>query len=400
MSGSDRLRGSNLDQVRRRNLSAVLRLVHTRRSPSRAWLTRQTGLNRSTVAALVGELVERGLVREVEPDHTNQAGRPSRTIVPSTTTVALTVHPELDSVTVGLVSLGGKVVRRVRYDTVRVPSAQEVVNIVSAIIAGMRGELDSGYRTIGLGVAVPGLVRASNGVVSLAPHLLWRDEPLASMLSESTGFRVDAANDATVGAIAESTFGAGSGVSDMIYLNGGASGIGGGIISGGLLQQGASGFAGELGHTLVNSEGVPCHCGSIGCLETEVARAELLDALGLGPQESERLEDVLLAHYAPGRIPDAKVSRVVDRQLRFLGIGLAGAANLVNPSLIVLGGFLGSLYRAAPQSLEHAVRAAAMPALRDSVTLRAAELGSSILMIGAAELAFARLLADPTGLVP
>jgi predicted NBD/HSP70 family sugar kinase len=217
------------------------------------------------------------------------------------------------------------------------------------------------------------------------------------MLSEATGFRVDAANDASVGAIAESTFGAGSGVSDMIYLNGGASGIGGGIISGGLLQEGASGFAGELGHTLVNSDGVPCHCGSTGCLETEARRAELLDALGLGPQESERLEDVLLAHYVPGRIPDAKVARVVDRQVQFLGIGLAGAANLVNPSLIVLGGFLGSLYRAAPEALEDAVRAAAMSGLRDSVTLAAAALGSSILMIGAAELVFARLLADPTG---
>lgn len=398
MTEAERLRGSNLDQVRRRNLSAVLRMVHTHGSPSRAWITRETGLNRSTVAGLVAELVERRLVSESVPDQTNQVGRPSRTILPSATTVALTVHPELDSVTVGLVSLGGRVVRRVRYDTVRVPSAQEVVNIVSAIVAGMRGELDSGFRTVGLGLAVPGLVRGGDGVVSLAPHLLWRDEPLAAMLSEATGFRVDAANDATVGAIAESTFGAGSGVRDMIYLNGGASGIGGGIISDGILLTGASGFAGELGHTLVNSDGAPCHCGSIGCLETEVARAELLEVLGLAPQESERLEDVLLAHYSSGRAPDEGVARLVDRQVRFLGIGLAGAANLVNPSLIVLGGFLGSLYRAAPEALARAVHDSAIPGLRDSVSLAPARLGANILMIGAAELAFSRLLADPAGL--
>ena len=397
MSAASPLRGSNLDQVRRRNLSAVLRLVHTHGSPSRAWITKETGLNRSTVAALVAELVELSLVNESEPDQTNQVGRPSRTIVPSSTTVALTVHPELDAVTVGLVGLGGRVVRRVRYDTVRVPSVQEVVNIVSAIIAGMRGELDSGYRTVGLGLAIPGLVRGSDGMVSLAPHLLWRDEPLAAMLSEATGFRVQAANDATVGAIAESTFGAGSGVNDMIYLNGGASGIGGGIMSGGLLLTGASGFAGELGHTLVNSDGVECHCGGVGCLETEVARAELLEALGLARHEAERLEDVLLAQYAPGRTPDAAVARVVDRQVHFLGIGLAGAANLMNPSLIVLGGFLGSLYRAVPHAIERAVRELAMPGLRDSLTLSAAALGPSILMIGAAELAFSDLLADPAG---
>ncbi len=389
-------RGNNLDQVRRRNLSIVLTLVHRSRGLSRAELTRATNLNRSTIAALVGELVDLGLVLEGAPDPTNMVGRPSATVLPNPATVAITVHPELDAVVVGLVALGGTVTRRIRYDTVRVPTAQEVVNIVSAIVEGMRGELAASFRTVGIGLAIPGLVRTDDGVVSTAPHLGWTDEPVASMLAEATGYPVVSANDATIGAIAESTFGAGRGVDELIYLNGGASGIGGGVVMAGSLLGGAYGFAGELGHTLVNSDGVPCHCGASGCLETEVSRDPLLEACGLSVAQADQLDDVLAARYADS----PAVRALVDRQIEFLGIALRGAINMFNPALIVLGGFLGSLYRAAPEALEHAAISSAMLGARDGVRIERAELGGDILTVGAAELVFAPLVADPTSAVP
>ena len=385
-------RGNNLDQVRRRNLSIVLTLVHERHGLSRAELTRATGLNRSTVAALVAELVELGLVLEGAPDPTNLVGRPSSTVLPNPATVAVTVHPELDAVVVGLVALGGTVTRRIRYDTVRVPTAQELVNIVSAILEGLRGELARTFRTVGIGLAIPGLVRTSDGVVSIAPHLGWTDEPVARMLEQATGYPVVSANDATIGAIAESTFGAGRGVDELIYLNGGASGIGGGVVMAGQLLGGAFGFAGELGHTLVNSAGIECHCGASGCLETEVSRSPLLEACGLGVAQADQLDDVLAARYAD----TASVRELVDRQIGFLGVALRGAINMFNPALIVLGGFLGSLYRAAPEALERAAFATAMLGSRDGVRIERAELGGDILTVGAAELVFAPLLTDPT----
>lgn len=388
-------RGNNLDQVRRRNLSLVLTLVHSRRGLSRAELTRTTGLNRSTIAALVAELASLGLVLEGAPDPTNLVGRPSSTVLPHPTTVAVTVHPELDAVVVGLVALGGTVVRRIRYDTVRVPTAQEVVNIVSAIVEGMRTELTTTFRTVGIGLAIPGLVRTSDGVVSTAPHLGWTDEPVARMLEEATGYRVVSANDATIGAIAESTFGAGRGVDELIYLNGGASGIGGGVVMAGALLGGAFGFAGELGHTLVNSAGVRCHCGAVGCLETEVSRGPLLEACGLGAAQADQLDDVLAARY----VDTAAVRELVDRQIGFLGIALRGAINMFNPELIVLGGFLGSLYRTAPDLLERAAFGTAMLGSRDGVRIERAQLGGDILTVGAAELVFAPLLTDPTSVV-
>jgi predicted NBD/HSP70 family sugar kinase len=393
------LRGNNLDLVRRRNLSLLLGRVHEVGGISRAQLTKETGLNRSTIAALVAELVQLGLVIETEPDQTNQVGRPSPVIVPSDRTVAITVNPELDAVTIGLVALGGRVIRQVRYDTLRVPSPREAVNITAAVIDGMRGELDAGYRTVGIGLAVPGLVRASDGVVTLAPHLDWHDEPFSDMLREATGYDVVAGNDASLGAIAESIRGAGRGVDDLVYLNGGASGIGGGVIAGGVLLGGASGYAGEIGHTFVNSDGVPCHCGSTGCLETEVSRAPLLDALGLTPSESERLEQVLLARLAAPEGAHDPVVALVERQLGFLARALANTVNVFNPSVIVLGGFLASLYAAAPGKLTSEVRSLAMVGPRDGVQIAHSTLGSTILTVGAAEIAFAALISDPAGTV-
>jgi len=383
------------DVGRRSNLALVLSLLHRKGALSRAELTRATGLNRSTIATLTGQLAELRLAYEAAPSGASQIGRPSPMVHADPATAALVLNPEIDAITLGLVGLGGVVLKRVRYETDRVPSAREVANVSAAIIEGMRPELDATYRVTGIGVAVPGLTRADDGMVTYAPHLEWFDEPIADMLHEATGYRVRASNDATLGAAAEILFGAGRGASDVIYLNGGASGIGGGIVTQGSPLTGTAGYAGELGHTLVNSSGRLCHCGAHGCLETEVSRAPLLSALGLSSRDSDRLEEDLVAAFAAEPGPGPALAGEVARQARYLAIALRNAVNLVNPSLIVLGGFLGSLYRVAPERIEAAVRGEAMRGAREGVRIVRAELGRDSLLIGAAELAFSDLLANP-----
>jgi predicted NBD/HSP70 family sugar kinase len=191
--------------------------------------------------------------------------------------------------------------------------------------------------------------------------------------------------------MAESTFGAGRDVTELIYLNGGASGIGGGIIAGGTALGGAAGYAGELGHTLVNSSGIVCHCGARGCLETEVRREPLLDLVGLEDADADELEAALVASTDPAVLAE------IRRQLEFLAVALRNAINTFNPQLIVLGGFLGALYEVAPAHLDTLLAEQPLKASREGVRITRAELGSDLLMIGAGELAFAPLLADPAG---
>jgi predicted NBD/HSP70 family sugar kinase len=386
------MQGNNSDDVRRHNLGAILRQVHRGGPTSRSQLTKLTGLNRSTVAALVVELTQLGFVTERVPDPTNQVGRPSPVVVASTHIVALAVNPEVDAVTVGVVGLDGVVHRRIRRPFQSSPSAVDAVTAIVGIIEGMRGELEAEYRIIGIGVAVPGLVRVSDGLVRHAPQLGWVDEPLAALLASATGYPVVAANDASLGVLAERYFGVGVGLTELIYLNGGASGIGGGLIVGGVAVGGADGYAGEFGHASVGGTGRTDSAGFSGTLEAEVARRDLLQVLDLrSGADADELEHALLTSTSPA------VRAEVNRQLDALAVALAGAVTILNPELIVLGGFLAALFAVDPDRLLAAVAARSLPASFGSVQISAALLGSNLLMIGAAEIAFERLLNDPNG---
>lgn len=377
-------------RIRGDNLAAILELVHHRGGISRAQLTRETGLNRSTVSALVADLVGRSLVFEAYPTIRGDVGRPSPVVHASPTTVAIAVNPEIDGVTVAIIALGGSVVAQETETFTQPPSATSAVASATRIIARLLAASGENLNIVGVGVAVPGLVEASKGVVRVAPHLGWYDEPISEMLAQSTGFPTYAANDAGIGAHAERVFGAGRGVSDMVYLNGGASGIGGGIIAGGIALRGRAGFAGEIGHTYVIESEKEDPSRARGSLEVMVNRDALLRTLGRTGLDADELQRQLVAST------DASVREEIEVQLQYLAIAIGNVVNLLNPEVIVLGGFLAALHTAAPGRLEKLVESRALSASTTLLRIVSAQLGSSLLLIGAAELAFAELLADPT----
>jgi predicted NBD/HSP70 family sugar kinase len=373
--------GTSTDDVRRRNLSSVLTLVHRHRALSRADLTRHTGLSRSTTKDLVEELAGLGLVEESPASSASQVGRPSPIVRPSDRVLAVAVTPEVDAVTVGLVSLGGAVLDVIRRPTAGVPTPAETVAIAAEAIREIRRTLRDDQAVTAVGVAVPGLVHGRASFVQLAPNLDWHDVEIGEMLSAATGLSVYAANDANAGAIAEHLFGNHHDAEDLIYVNGGPSGIGAGFVVAGALLHGVAGYAGELGHTFVGGRH-RCHCGSVGCLETEVTQAplaSLLDNLDGGVHTDE----------------DRTAHVELNRQARALAIALGNAINMFNPGLIVLGGFLRVFPAFAPAVLRDELARRAMAAPHSLVRIVPATLGPDTLMIGAAELAFAPVLADP-----
>jgi predicted NBD/HSP70 family sugar kinase len=367
----------------------VLSLVHHEGSLSRAELTRRTGLNRSTIGDLVGELDALGLVRELVAE-SGAVGRPSPRVRVGDRAVVVTVNPDVDAVTVGIVGLGGQVVSHVRYPTGAPASAAVAADLVAAVVSGLRPGLHAQHVVLGLSVAVPGLVDRTTGTVTYAPHLGWRDAPLAAMLAERTGYPCRVANDAQAGLLAERWFGNGRGLTDVVYLNGSASGIGGAVLSGGRPVLGVRGYAGELGHLVVNPAGQDCHCGRDGCLETEVTRAGLLAALGRGDDAVEALSEL-----GPRAADDQAVRTEVARQAGWLGQAVTDIVHAFNPQAILLGGFLAELYRAAPAGLDTAVAQAGFGPLTPGTTIGPAHLGTQLLSVGAAELVVDELLADP-----
>jgi len=244
---------------------------------------------------------------------------------------------------------------------------------------------------IGLGIAVPGQVRLSDGQLREATHLGWLEQPLAAMFERSTGHPAWAANAAILAMRAESTFGAVRDVDDLVYIIGGPSGIGGGVLTGGQLLTGTAGYAGEVGHTFVRSGGAICHCGAHGCLEAEVTQQGLLDAVGLKPAQAGELA-AALADSA-----DPQVAALVAESLDLLGIAVRNAVNLFNPSVVVLSGFLAALHTAAEH--DNALLGEAIRSARETVRIQDAALGADQLIVGAAELVFDKLIADPSSFV-
>lgn len=382
------MRTGTSEDVRRDNLTAVLRALMVGGPTSRAELGRVTGRNRSTVASLVSDLVDLGLAEENEPISDGKVGRPSHGVALNSSVAAFAVHPEVDALTVAIVGLDARVRRKVRHDFQRIPTMQDVVQL-SVTVMGAMGAEDSGFRICGVGVAVPGLVRTADGLVRNAPHLEWRDEPLGEALARASGLEVHVANDAQLGALAERDFGAGRGVSHVVYLNGGASGIGGAILAGGQLLGGANGYAGEWGHTPVSGSATRDTVGIPGTLEAEVTREELLTLLGGDHMDPESLEAALLADRSP------EVTEAVARQQRHLATALGTVVNVLNPERIVLGGFLASLLAYDGDGLRQALASRALAPALEGVDIVSSQLGANLLLVGAAHRALEHVVANP-----
>ncbi len=382
---------SAAEGVRQRNLVRILRLVHLEGPLSRAALTESTGLNRSTIADLVAQLVREGLVQERAPDRARRVGRPSPVVAMDPRVVAIAVNPEVDALTIGAVGLDRGIPIRERIELDHLITPEETAAIVAERIALWRAGPLADARVVAVGLAVPGLVRAADGLVRSAPHLNWTDAPVRGLVADATGLPTVVGNDASLGAIAEHLYGAARGIEDVVYLNGGASGIGGGLIVHGMPVAGAGGYAGEFGQ---NRPGIASdhdrRAGS-GVLEAEVSRARLLAVVARPSAD----EPTLAALLAASTLPDAIAE--LARQRRILATALANAVNVLNPSVVVLGGFLATIAERDLEGLTAAVGAHATPASMEGLDIRVAVLAEDRLLIGAAEAAFADILSDPLG---
>lgn len=381
------------DEVRRHNLGVLLRLLHVGGATSRADLTAVSGLNRSTVKALTTELAEAGLVRESVPvGRGGGAGRPSILVEPRSEHVwALAVDIGVEHLAAARIGLGGVVLDR--RETRQPRGHGDVPQVLARVHALVEPLLRAADDPVGIGVAVPGMVGDPQELVRLAPNLGWIDVPLGRLLAVELGRRLPVAvgNEGDLGVMAEHLRGVAAGALDVIYLTGEV-GLGGGIIIGGQPLTGAGGYAGELGHMSINpAAGRLCTCGRRGCWETEVGADAVLRATGAAAG-ADPAEVLAAAAMSGDRAGKAAVRRVG----RWLGVGVANLVNLFNPEVVIFGGLTRTLFPV----LEPYVRAElalALAAPRDQVRLALPGLGGDSSLVGAAELAFAPLLADPLG---
>ncbi|MFE2927898.1 ROK family transcriptional regulator [Streptomyces goshikiensis] len=386
--------------IRRRNRFDALRRVFAAPGPaSRQEIAAATGLSFATVANLVAELLEAGVLREAGRED-SQGGRPrARLAVDPGRGALVGIDVAETSVQVVLFDLALTELSSVRLP---LPAAgvrpERVVDTIAAGVDGLLGAEGAPPRVLGAGISVPGLVEREGGVSVFSPYWSWRDVPLRSLLAARLAMPLYLDNPLKAGTVAEMWFGAGRDVDDLVVLTLRA-GVGVGIAIDGALYRGAGNSAGEWGHTCLVRGGRECRCGRRGCVEAYVSSrgvAATLRELDPASPFLEADEDTVVTRVAEAAaVGDSMAAETVARTAAYLGEAAADLLNLFNPQALVLGGWVADrLGEPLLRQTREVVAEHALPATLQAAAFQRSTVRGNAVALGAATFALEGFLDD------
>ena len=386
---------------------------------SRARLATATGLTKATVSSLVASLMDARLVIELRPLTHLHAGRPAIPIVVAGGTVAaLGLEINVDFLGVRALDLTGAVLTEsfTRMNLRQSDPAEAFGVLIERVYDVVRQLVDTRVRIIGACLALPGIADRPYGPLRLAPNLGWRDVDVPQVMAAAhdklfhklfhTGtfdksimtdlhtWLVDALpvdNEANLAARVEISQNPGE---SFIYVSG-EIGIGAAIVVDGEVFTGLHGWAGEIGHIVVDSHGPTCACGASGCLEMYAGKRSLMIAAGLDPEDT--LES-LLREYESG---NTMARKAVDRGAEALGMALADCMNIVDVDRVVMGGSFSALADVMRKGLSTQVSARVLSSrwLGEEWEVRASTTGDYPAATGAALAVLAQAVSDPASVL-
>ncbi len=352
---------------------------------SRADVARHTGLSRSTVSTIVAGLQAEGIVMDGDTGDRGPSGggRPPALIsLDPGAGLAVGIDFGKRHLAVALADLSHRVLAEDRREMEDDYDAETGIECAAELVEGVLAEADTERdRVVGVGMGLPGPVHASGVVGSSAILPGWAGTHAAERMSERLGMRVWLGNDANLGALSESFWGAGRGAGTVVYLKL-ATGIGAGVVIHGRLFEGAGGTAGEIGHTSLDETGDICRCGSRGCLETYASGTAIAGLLSRSLGEGLTLEDVLTRSVGG----DPGCRRALADAGRHIGASVADLCNLINPERIVVGGSMAVAGEVLLDPLREAVGLRAIPSAAEDVGIVLGELGERAELLGAVAL--------------
>lgn len=298
----------------------------------------------------------------------------------------------------GLLSEGGQLAARVETQTEAWKGVAGVLANLKAVIARILDSTDRS-RIAGIGIAAAGQIHPRTHAVVCAPNLDWQDVPLRDDIESAFGMPTYVENDVRAAAWGEYRFGVGRDAQSLIAVFVGT-GVGSGAVMDGLLVRGFNNAAGELGHTQVVMDGVPCGCGQRGCVESYASGSGFIRRLRAALDEGVATSLAEETGRDPARLTAALVARAAAagdafaRQLWFdaersLGVALSNYVTILNPELLVLGGGIMTTVPAFADALADRVAKGATVMSRGVRVVKAA-LGDSAGIIGAADLVWRR----------
>jgi predicted NBD/HSP70 family sugar kinase/biotin operon repressor len=376
-------KNGSLRSLRNANRLRIVDVLRTDGSASRAEIARKTGLSRTTVSTLVGDLVDLGLVVEQPVPGDARRGRPPTLLsLEPSGGAAVGIDFDHDKLRVAVSDLARTVLAETSVPCDVDHDAGRSLDAAADLVADLLGEAGvSEERVLGCGMALAGPVDGRRGTAHRSAILPgWAGVDAAGELARRLGLPVHLDNDATLGALAEATFGAATGASHAAYVSISA-GIGAGLIADGRPYRGHRGTAGEIGHILVDPEGPICRCGNRGCLETLASGPALVDLMR--PSRGEITVRQIIDLAVEG---DPGCRRAIDDAGRAVGRVLAALVNLFNPSLVVIGGDVAEAGDLLLGPMREAVGRFALPSATEDLEIVAGALGDRANLLGAVAL--------------
>jgi len=372
-----------LASLREDNRRRVIDALREHGVASRAELSRITALSRSTISTIVGDLLEAGLAgeRDGQPAGEVHAGRPPVMIsLNPSAGLALGIDFGHRHLRVAVADLSHTVLAE-RWCEMDVDHSADqglarAADFVDQVLAEAGVERD---RVIGVGMGLPAPIDRATGSVQASSILPgWVGVDAAAEARRRLGMPVQVENDANLGALAELVWGAAKGRSEVAYIKV-STGIGAGLISGGRLQHGVGGTAGEIGHTLVAEGGPVCRCGNRGCLETLASSRAIADLLSASRREEVSTRR-LLELCTDG---DDAAQRLIGDAGRAIGIAVANLCNILNPECVIVGGDLSAVNELLLGPLREEARRNAIPSAVGNLEIVPGMLGERAEMLGA-----------------
>jgi glucokinase-like ROK family protein len=289
---------------------------------------------------------------------------------------------------------------------------QQVIfdHLLALLREGLSHGCESCDSLLGVSVGVPGLVDHPSGMLLFAPNLRWENVPLGAWLQEFFDAPVIIDNEANLAALGEHYFGAAQGYEEVLYISAGV-GLGGGIVHGGRIYTGVTGFGAEFGHITMDSEGELCNCGNRGCWETQVSQRALFRYLrrGVGRGQKSLLSEMTEGNLGRLTVPivvesaragDALSLEALHVVGTHLGIGIASLVNALNPQLVVFGGILSLAGEFLLPVVEDELRRRSLRWNRNATQIALARHGFDACVIGGVARVFQVVLAEPDTIRP
>ena len=381
------IKAAGHDMLRLVNRRILLSILSDRQPISRAEIAKISGLNKATISTITGELLKESCIIEEGSGRTTPiGGKPPTPLRLNANRFGLFgVDIRADETILALSDFNNRIVARFSYETGS--DATAFLNKIGKEIRKLCTKHDSFIEFPGIGVSLPGLVDNQSGKFLLSVVLPWRDVPVVNLLEKATGLPVIIDNSARCSALAEIWHGKAqyAHVRDLLYV-GVSTGLACGVVIDGGLYRGGNNTAGQFGHIPIDLNGPECRCGQKGCWDLYASdKATLKRYADLRGTSGKRVSTMRkLVELVEGG--DAAATEAVRETARYLGIGITGLINGLDPEVVVIGGEItkawGVIERIiveetkrnllAPRSHSVAIRPSAFevrPSLKGALTL-------------------------------